>query len=234
MTFPKLCCALWIGCLGSLGGAALAGPEYTEPPGDAGNRKATATDVSMLIGAGHISGALTGVGSMLGTPPDFEDMYIINITQPGQWLATTSPLVPDPLNPPTGGHAEFDSVLWLFEFTDERGLLANNTFMPGDTGARLINQSTDGTGVTISVPGLYLLAISVAGRTPVDFNGTPIFEFVGPNEISGPDGSMLPLDHWVGQPSSPIPGQYTILIVPSPGGAGILAFLSVAAIWRRR
>lgn len=207
---------------------AVAGPAFTEPPSDAGSRKSSAADASGGVGQpGTISGMLSGTSAARGLP-DFEDMYIINITEPGTWLATTSPAHGRGL-----GFADFDSVLWLFDFNDERGLLANDNADASLPGARLLNMSTDGTGVSISVPGLYLLAISVKGRMPLDPGGNPIFQLLTPTEVSGPDGSTLPLETWAGTPLSPLPGSYRIDIVPAPGAAAVI-LLGLARSARRR
>ncbi|HVZ92907.1 MAG TPA: hypothetical protein VG797_00200 [Phycisphaerales bacterium] len=215
-----------------LSARAVAGPEYTEPPGDAGSTKASAASATMIPGSGHITGSLSGVAlvSEVRGAPDFEDMYIIEIQQPGRWQVTTSPLV--------GRHsafAEFDSVLWLFEYEDERGLLANHDRAASDQGARLRNFSTDGTGIVVDEPGLYLLAISVVGRRPVDMNGQPLFQFLSTTEVSGPDGSPLPLHHWMGSPVNQTPGSYVIEISvpPCPGDVdsdGTVGLADIAAV----
>lgn len=181
---------------------SYAGPEYIEP-GDAGSSKATAADASMVIGSGHINGALNG--AIIRGIPDFEDMYIINITTPGRWQASTSPVVGGGT-----GAADFNSVLWLFDFETESGLLANDNVFSGQIGARLRNFSTDGTPININTPGLYLLAVSVRGRFPVNQFGQPLFIFGSATEVSGPDGSTLPRVQWLGTPDTPFPGEYII------------------------
>ncbi len=200
---------------------ALAGPAYTEPPPDSGSSKATAADATSITGSGTISGTLSGTAiareggsNTQGPPPDFEDMYIIRIQQPGRWQVTTSP------NVGRGqGFAAFDSVLYLFRFSDERGVLANDDIFMGQQESRFRNVATDGTSFTINTPGMYLLAISVKGRVPISQSGQPIFVFSVPTEVSGADGSTLPLQQWVGPPVTQIPGDYTIEISvpPCPG-----------------
>lgn len=224
----ELCTALAMAFIAG-GSFALAGPAYTEPPPDAGDRKNSAADASGFIGAGTISGTLSGTGMVLGLP-DFEDMYIINIAAPGLWQASTSPAAGN-----GQGFAEFDSVLWLFRFSDERGLLANDdAFAPPLSGGSLLrSMATDGTPIIIDAPGLYLLAISPRGRVPIDPNGTALFNFGSPTEISGPDGSQLPLAGWAGTPDAMLPGDYTIEIIPSPG-SGAFAFGVGLAFMRRR
>lgn len=201
---------------------ALAGPDFTEPPPDAGSSKATAADATGITGSGSISGTLSGTAivrgedgsNTQGLPPDFEDMYIIRIQQPGRWQVTTSPLVGR-----GQGFAAFDSVLYVFRFSDERGILANDDIFVGSHESRLRNMANDGTSAMINTPGMYLLAISVKGRVPVSQAMLPIFIIDNPTEVSGPDGSTLPLQQWVGPPVSLIPGDYTIEISvpPCPG-----------------
>lgn len=215
----------------AMSAGALAGPAFTEPPMDAGSSKATAADASGIAASGTISGTLTGTTLVRGVP-DFEDMYIISIHQPGRWQVSTTPITGRHL-----GFAEFNSVLWLFQFSDERGRLANDDAFPppGDVGARFRNMATDGTSLTITAPGLYLLAVSVQGRIPVDQFNNPLFHFALPTEVSGPDGSTLPLHHWVGVPEVEIPGSYTIEITvpPCPGdanGDGMVGLSDISAV----
>lgn len=225
----ELCAALAMLVVAG-GSFALGGPAYTEPPSDAGDRKSSAADASAFIGAGTISGTLSGTGMVLGLP-DFEDMYVINIAAPGVWQASTSPAAGN-----GRGFAEFDSVLWLFRFSDERGLLANDDAFPPPLagGSRLTAAATDGTPLIIDAPGLYLLAISPRGRVPVDANGTALFNFGSPTEISGPDGSQLPLAGWAGSPDAMLSGDYTIEIIPSPGSGAFALGVGLAFMRRRR
>ncbi|MHC4210422.1 MAG: hypothetical protein ACYSWT_11980 [Planctomycetota bacterium] len=64
-------------------------------------------------------------------------------------------------------------------------------------GSILGNAATDGSGVTIEEPGLYLLAITVSPQDPTSDNGI-IFFFDEPNEVSGPDGpgGAEPISTW--------------------------------------
>lgn len=217
---------------------ALAGPAYTEPPPDVGGTKAGAGDATGITGSGTISGTLSGTAivrgesgnNTQGLPPDFEDMFIIRIQQPGRWQVSTSP------NVGRGqGFAAFDSVLYVFRFSDERGILANDDIFSGSHESRLRNMANDGTSAMINTPGMYLLAISVKGRIPVSQAMIPIFNFATPTEVSGPDGSTLPLQQWVGPPATLVPGDYTIEISvpPCPGdvnGDQLVNLSDIAAV----
>ncbi len=97
--------------------AAFAGPEWIEGSiGPAGNLPATAQPTT---GSGHlvrISGGLASSNPGLGQSSNFEDMFIVNITDPANFSATT-------VGP--NGHTDFDSQLWLFTI-DGHGVLGNN------------------------------------------------------------------------------------------------------------
>ena len=82
--------------------------------------------------------------------------------------------------------------------------------------------STDGTGVQIDQPGVYFLAISEVSNVPLSGTG-PIFQFIEPFEISGPDGpgGNDSIDGWTGNAVAN-GGNYTIFLdgvipLPTPG-----------------
>ena len=191
-------CAVALVVALSAAGAASAGPEWVEQ-GDAGSLPASAQTISNTSSGTltKISGQLQGNGQL--GPGDLEDMYVIQITDPQNFSATTTF--------EGGGSAEFDSQLWLFRL-DGTGLLGNDdTFIgpppPGFgkggvvSGSTLGPMATDNTGQTIPGPGTYLLAIS--GPFDVPFSdGGPIFSFGSSTEISGPDGAGggLPITEW--------------------------------------
>ncbi|MEQ9616737.1 MAG: hypothetical protein RLN60_01740 [Phycisphaerales bacterium] len=187
-----------------LAGLAIAGPVWCEPsPGDAGSLPASANSTK---GAGMnavIKGTLTGFmpftvrgsaerGEPL--PADFEDMYLIRIVDPINFVASTVDSIP-------GMQTSFDSQLFLFDFQG-RGVLANRDDpMTAAGGATLLANSNDGSGASVSQPGLYYLAISGQLNDPINEAGMPIFDFGDPHEISGPDGVMANqrrVDSWVG------------------------------------
>ncbi|MCH8152924.1 MAG: hypothetical protein IH830_11200 [Planctomycetes bacterium] len=193
---------------------ARAGPEWVEP-GDAGSdpdsaQRPTGTGTLMTI-----QGKLDGLEPLHANPgvQDYEDMYLIRIDGPVAFSATTVEVF--------GGSAEFDTRLYLFA-VDGFGLLGNDdTFIPGlgegevSTGSTLENAATDGTGVVITEPGLYFLAITVSPRDPVS-SGGPIFSF----ESSGPEG---PPGGPAGDPPT-CDGDATNLLYPLDGSFVLVDF----------
>lgn len=173
----------------ALPAAANVGPENNEGNTDAGSLPG---DSQKTTGNGTIStirGTLEGAAGVSGDVLDLEDMYLIRIDDPANFLATTVPAL--------GGSADFDSRLFLFhaDFGPEGlGILGNNdTFIPGlgkgefSFGSTLTNQATDETGAEVTQAGLYYLAITVNPRGPIS-EGGQIFRFDFSSEISGPDG----------------------------------------------
>lgn len=193
--------------VGALAASACAGPEWEEPMGalnDAGETPATAQFPAGLGAIGRIRGELSGVFPRAGlggpvTAEDFQDVYVIFINDPQEFVATTDGAL--------FGDATFDPSLYLF-FLDGEGLLANNeapNATPPDR-ASLPNESNDNTNVQLMRRGLYLLAIAGTGNEPVaqdPFGALRIFQFTMPFEVSGPDGpggvNGLPFDDWAGQ-----------------------------------
>lgn len=195
----------WL-CAGALACAAHAGPEWEEPMGaldDAGSDPMSAQvpkgDGALTALRGELSGPFPRQAPR-GVPmlDDFQDVFVIFIEAPGQFLATTDSA--------QFGDAAFDSSLFLF-YLDGEGLLGNNespNAMPPDR-AELPNQSNDGTNVQLTRRGLYLLAIAGTGNVPVGVDPLgprQIFQFTDPFEVSGPDGqggaNNLPLVEWLG------------------------------------
>ncbi len=176
---------------------ASAGPDVIEG-GDAGGFISSATTLfgNSTVDINSIQGSLGGGPR---GPGDFEDMYAFNIDDPAGFSAT---VVTD------GATTDFDARLWLFD-TQGRGLLGNdeaNGLAPGS--AELLSASDDGTGVVLTTPGRYFLAISgsadMAGpNNPRSESGLELFDLMSPMEISGPDGpgGADPLTQWTG------PGQ---------------------------
>lgn len=208
------------------GCAVVAGPNWVEPGGGAGSTIGTADEPSgsglLQTIAGRLRGPTDGQGAT-----DFEDVYRIYISAPMQFTARTF----------GAGGATFNTQLWLFDELG-RGLLGNDDAGPGNDGSLLLHASNDGTGVEITTAGVYYLAISGHGNVPRSAGGA-IFEFVIPNEISGPDGpgGVGQLSNWSG------PGQFGdyviflegVVFVPGPGVAGgMLAFMGLGGLRRRR
>lgn len=152
--------------------AQLAGPH--NEIGDAGSNRNSA---QVSSSGGGIAGGLGGASP----GGDFEDCYIINITDPVIFQAQTDL------------DSEFDTQLWLFELDPDDpnaafGLLANDEIPDGPPGPSFLpNQSDDGTNVMIEDPGCYMLCISAFNNDPVS-GGGPIFNQALRTEVSGPDG----------------------------------------------
>jgi hypothetical protein len=181
---------------------------------------------------GLITGSLAAVRDAQAI--DFEDMFLIRITDPVNFTARTDPGF---------GSATFNTELWLFRLDASNkllayGLLGNDEILGGPAGpSRLQPPATDGTGQTIPGAGLYLLAISGQGNDPRSAGGA-IFNQASATEVSGPDGPGGPGAHnsWTG--AGPV-GNYSIhlvgaaLVPPVPAmtplGGAILASLVVAA-----
>ncbi len=163
---------------------AFAGPTFEEVP-DAGSTPATAQPVTGSGASGKIKGDLTAAADA----SDFEDMYLICITNPEQFSATVDPVATD-----------FNTQLWLFKL-DGKGLLSNDNDAASfpTVFSKLTPNATDGSGASLVTPGLYFLAISTKDSIPVSQAG-PIFHDASPNgtEVSGPDGAggAFPIQTW--------------------------------------
>lgn len=181
--------------------AADSGPEWGED-GDAGSLPPGQTTFG--------NGSLLHISGCLGTVPedggiDFEDMYLIQITIPELFRATTDEDDPEIF----GGFAKFDSQLWLFQPLPAGdklalGLLGNdNAPITGSFQSLLVPLPTDGTPTLLVDPGLYFIAITRAvspvNNNPISPAGL-IFNLASPTEISGPDGpgGSDPIIGWSG------------------------------------
>lgn len=211
-------------------GAAGAGPDWIER-GDAGSTLDTAQapirpdDFAVLS---TITGSLTGPGADRGGG-DFEDLYIIAITDPGTFYITLI-------------NADFNPQFFLFNITlanQAYGLLANDDASLLSNLPVLTPMATDATGVVITAPGDYLLAITGFGNQPRSITGH-IFNQATPTEISGPDGpgGFNPLRDWTGGGEW---GNYNFALegtdfprTPAPGAAALLMLGGLSATRRRR
>jgi hypothetical protein len=182
--------------MGAVAQADVIGPEFIED-GDAGSLPGSAQPVRGTGSVGMIRGNLDSVASAVSGFGDFQDMYLIDITDPENFVATTAL---------SGGYANFDSAIWLFQVTGH-GLLGNDDtlIMPVQggmivDGATIRSPATDDTMQEIPGPGLYLLAITFDFDGPVDSRFNPLFEFDSQTEISGPDGpgGGNPIGNWSG------------------------------------
>lgn len=207
--------------------SALAGPDWLEQ-GDAGSQLGTAQPTLGVGQLQSISGSL-GSGAGLGNGGlDLEDMYLIQVLDPSTFSMTIS-------------SADFDAQLFIFNVTlpgEAFGLLGNLDGPEGNI-PFIGNMATDGSGAQISMPGVYAIAISGAGRLPVS-NGGEIFNFDSMTEISGPDGpgGINPHNGWIGDGET---GSYSVEItgggffdVPGPGGLPVLATMAFLGGRRRR
>lgn len=173
-------------------GLGHAGPVWCETSG-AGKTVMTA-EVPVGVGPiAKIKGKLEGtlVAGLIengGPGGDFVDVYRIYIHTPSAFTART-------VAPMAGGG--FNTHLWLFDHLGF-GLLANDDSNAAPFSG-FASVSNDGSGIMISSPGVYYIAVS--GRTHVPFStGGEIFDINTPLEISGPDGlgGADPLLDWFG------------------------------------
>lgn len=207
----------------ALASSAGAGPDWTEV-GDAGS---TVGSAQVPLGEGLINSLSGRLGSR-GVETDFEDLYFIGIAQP-----TTFRLQ---LNSP-----DFDAQLFVFHITlsgSALGLLANDNEHDETTAPVITPMATDGTGVVLDRPGIYLVAVAGAGRVPVSVTGN-IFAFETSTEISGADGPGGLNRHtgWAGEGQT---GTYSVQMqgtvfpsIPAPGAMGVLALAGLASRRRR-
>jgi len=195
----------------ALSGLAVAGPIWCEPaPIDAGSLPATSSTTKGDGMNAVIKGELMGFSPLtqrggVGANGDFQDMYLIRIVDPSNFLASTSPFFPS-------ANANFNSQLFLFDFQGQ-GVLGNLNDPNDPAGASTLRPvSNDGSGSAVVQPGLYYLAISGAGSVPTSPAGAQIFQFLDPFEISGPDGVMPAdnfIDNWSGNGAV---GNYQIVV----------------------
>lgn len=207
----------------ALAGVATAGPDWTEV-GDAGSIISTA---QVPLGEGEIR-SLTGRLGGRGQSEDFEDLYYIGIASPTTFrLELTSP--------------DFDAQLFVFHITlsgGALGLLANDNEHEETTAPVILPISTDGTEVTLDLPGIYLVAVAGTGRMPVSTTGE-IFTYETSTEISGADGPGGLNRHigWTGQGQT---GNYRVQMegtifpeIPAPASLGVLTMSGLLARRRR-
>lgn len=211
--------------VGGLSAASLAGPDWTEV-GDAGSDFNSA---QIPFGTGQLRTIAGSLGGTRGGEIDYEDMYVIGVSDPGAFRIEL-------INP------GFDAQLFIFNITlagAAFGLLANDNANEFTTDPVLTPVATDGTGAILDLPGDYLIGISGKGRDPVSAGGL-IFDFQDPTEISGADGPGGLLRHiaWVGEGEV---GDYLLELegivfpdIPAPGSIGALALAGLALSRRRR
>jgi hypothetical protein len=229
-----LICAAALSAAVCGGDLCWAGPEWVERD-DAGAVPATAQTTVGIGPIKTVKGTITAQPLLTGFS-DFEDVFLVNISDPENFLITTTTL--NPQNPDNPGAAEFDTVLYLFSAqsiiegssTQAFGLLGNNDTplpLPGKAGVTVLSgstitpNSTDGSGAQLIDPGLYYIVVSTPFTDPLSLNFKeqlqPIFTFKNSTEISGPDGpgGAFPLFAWTPEPPdgrfvTGFGGSYTI------------------------
>jgi hypothetical protein len=212
--------------LSAIPSMALAGPDWVEGGTDAGS---TVSAAQVILGTGQLRTLAGSLSEGFGRP-DYEDMYLIRITDPAEFSFT---LVT----------AQFNASMYLFNVTQANeafGLLGNLDSSAEDFRPRLTFAATDGTGASVNNPGVYALVITSNGWRPTS-GGGQIFSFgEDAGEISGPDGPGAARPHtgWTGTGTS---GIYSVEIegatfvdVPTPGVASVGLVAIVAAARRRR
>jgi hypothetical protein len=210
----------------SLAPLAVAGPDWIEGDDDAGS---TAQTAQVILGTGALNTLAGSLSEGFGRE-DYEDVYLIRITDPAEFSFT---LV----------NAQFDASMFLFNVTRARegfGLLGNLDSGFEDVRPTLTSFSNDGSGARVNEPGIYALAITAGGRRPVSDAGLIYFFGEDRTEISGPDGQggRLPHKGWTGEGGA---GVYrvdifgaTFVDVPTPGTVGLIAFAALSVGARRR
>lgn len=202
--------------LGGLVPAAEAAPLSTiceETRGDAGSLPNGAKRALAIPVLNRIDGILEG-DTAADLKPDFEDMYLIRITDPMDFAAFTIATDPE-CGPPLN-----DSQLFLFDVCG-RAVVANDNAPPGNPlgvnapFSLLLPVASNGTPLVIQ-PGLYFLAISGSDNDP--FSGAGAMFANTPNLIVGPlpPGGLQPIIGWQGKGEV---GRYSIELT---GVAGII------------
>jgi hypothetical protein len=216
-----------------VGSTALAGPEWEEPTGDAGNTLGTAVSVSTETGGpvGVIKGKLDGnSGGGLGEG-DFQDMFKIYIEHPNAFeILTVASGLPDPM-------------LFLFD-KEGVGLAASNN--SGGTFQSLLQAGDPDMPLQLEA-GIYYLAITSALSEALGWAGGEegaIFGMSDPERLSGQWGpregfSQSPLTGWSNPTDTSNYGGYEMLlqgvgsVVPAPGVLSVFAFGLVVRRRRR-
>ncbi len=205
-----------LGGLGGLAPTAAAAPRSTiceETRGDAGSLPNGAKRALAIPALNRIDGILEG-DTAADLKPDFEDMYLIRITDPIDFSAFTIPTDPE-CGPPLN-----DSQLFLFDVCG-RAVVANDNAPPGNPFgvtapfSLLLPVASNGTPLVVQ-PGLYFLAISGSGNDPFSNAGAMFAN--NPNVIVGPlpPGGFQPIIGWQGKGEV---GRYSIEL---NGVAGII------------
>lgn len=212
---------------------AVAGPEWEEPTGDAGNTLGTAISVGTETGGpvniirGKLEGNAGGGGFVEG---DFQDMFRIYIENPADFMIETTWV--------DNGLA--DPMLFLFD-REGVGIAASNNWGNGFQ-SRL---SADDADMPLQLEaGIYYLAITSAMSEALGHAGGvtgPMFGMTDPERLYGQwgpieDFSQSPLAGWADATDTANYGSYEMLVhgvgsIPAPG---VLSMLAIGALGLRR
>jgi hypothetical protein len=213
-----------------VGSASARGPEWVEQ-GDAGSVPQNSQTIAASGPVLKVRGTLQGASELAGVPSDFEDMYRILITQPTQFHFRTDPA--------SGGGADFNTLLWVFDETGQ-GLLGNDDANNPGVGSAIFQFSNDGTETGIFQPGIYLVCVTGTGNVPLS-QGLQMFLFETATEVSGPDGpgGQGVVDAWSNSFDGGGVGDYELSFegvtgVPGPGVLAIMAMMVAMRSSRRR
>ncbi|MCI0365852.1 MAG: hypothetical protein L0Y44_15635 [Phycisphaerales bacterium] len=192
--------AMAIGCVLACAPAAMAGPNWKEVD-DAG---ALPSSAQIPTGIGSLKCIKGSLSISIAGPSDFEDMYLIYIPVPANFcaktVATSFDCCGNPHSLDPNYQTLFDTQLWLFKATDEKGVLGNDDDPLDPPRSFFEDQANDLMGTQIPAPGFYYLAISGGRHRDPQSAGGAIFFQATPIEVSSPDGpgGGLRISAWAG------------------------------------
>ncbi|MHC5025093.1 MAG: hypothetical protein ACYTGG_14515 [Planctomycetota bacterium] len=184
--------------------AAAAGQDWTEI-GDAAEFPAACGQATAGTGALRTITGDTSTGV-----DDFVDAYVIEITDPAAFYATTSAAF-DPL-----AAAVWDTRLFLFDL-DGAGVLANDDVAGGGAQSFLSNPASfpgdvDPTAPTLAA-GTYVLAITGWANNARDADNGNLFGLDSDfDALFGVDPAAGPFDHWFNMHGLVMSGAYVIAL----------------------
>ncbi|MER3403086.1 MAG: hypothetical protein C4337_07265, partial [Armatimonadota bacterium] len=180
-------------------GCPPPGPEVWREQEDGGGDAGDLPGTAQLVNRPNSNPCVDPVQRIRGNmEADGVDMYVICITDPNNFSATTI------------GGATWDTQLWLFR-CDGTGVVAND-----DTNG--LQSRIDNSVGCLTGAGTYLLAISRYNRDPVDAGGTLLWS----SGALSCANNTNPIAGWIG--STLAAGAYTIFVTGgyfvSPQGCG--------------
>ncbi len=219
--------------LGMLAAASLVGVAAAGTWVEAGDAGDGLIDPAQTVTG---SGPLTAItGSTDSGAGDHTDAYLIRITDPAAFYATTDETFD------ATAFADFDTRLWLFD-TSGNPIVGNDDHPGGSPFHSLITDAASWPGpgaVNDSpppiTPGDYILIISGFSNDPEDAAGNDLISLSDFSALNGPNPAAGAFDHW--DNTSPASGNYTIALggaefVPEPASLALLA-LGALALRRR-